>query len=73
MAILILLQGLCGFQLLCHLTTSGLSKDIQCHVLPCSFLCHQITTAEIRPQAKWVISLVIADGHLNLSQGFVWV
>ena len=27
----------------------------------------------IWPQVKWAVNLVIADGHFNLSQGFVWV
>ena len=25
------------------------------------------------PQLKWVVSLMTADGHVNLPQGFVWV
>ena len=28
--------------------------------------------SHIRPQVKWAVSLVIADGHFNLPQGFVW-
>ena len=34
---------------LCCLMTPGLSKDIQCHVWPYSFLCLQITRSDIRP------------------------
>ena len=29
----------------------------------------QITTAYIRPQVKWAVNSVIADGHFYLSQG----
>ena len=54
---------------------SSLSKDIQCHVWSYSFLRLQITIADIyvRPHIWWAIRLVIADGHLNLLQGLVWV
>ena len=37
------------------------------------FLDLQITRSDIRPQTKQAVSLVIAYGHLNLPQGFVWV
>ena len=38
------------------------------------FLCLQIIRSDIRPpQVTLVGNLEIADGHLNLSQGFVWV
>ena len=37
------------------------------------FLNLQITRSNIRPYIKWVVSLVIAYGHINLLQGFVWV
>ena len=37
------------------------------------FLNLQITRSDIRPHMKWVVSLVIAYGHFNLPQGFVWV
>ena len=50
---------------LCCLMTPGLNKNF--------FLCLQITTAEIRPQAKYSINLVIVDDHFNLPQRFVWV
>ena len=50
---------------LCCLMTPGLSRDIWWHVRPHSF-CLQITTPDIRPHAKWAVSLVVADGHLNL-------
>ena len=51
--------------LLCCLMTSDSRKGIRCHVWPyrCSFLCLQITRADIRPQLSWVVSLVITDGH----------
>ena len=52
--------------------TPGLSKDILCHVLTILFLNVQITGSDIRPHIKWVVSLVIAYGHFNLPQGFVW-
>ena len=38
-----------------------------------SFLCLQITKSDISSEVKWSVSLVIAYGHLNLSQRFVWV
>ena len=44
--------------------------------LPCMtirFLNLQITRSDIRSHVKWAVSLVIAYGHLNLPQGFVWV
>ena len=37
------------------------------------FLNLQITRSDIRPHIKWAVSLVIAYGHFNLPQGFVWV
>ena len=37
------------------------------------FLNLQISRSDIRPHIKWVVSLVIAYGHFNLSQGFVWI
>ena len=33
----------------------------------------QITKLEIKPQIKWAVSLVIADGHFNIPHGFVCV
>ena len=33
----------------------------------------QITRSDVRPHIKWDVSLVIAYGHFNLPQGFVWV
>ena len=33
------------------------------------FLCLQIARSDIRPQVKWAVSLVIADGHFNLLGG----
>ena len=44
------------------LMTAGLRKDIRCHAQPCSFLCLQIAMADIEPQVKWAVILVIADG-----------
>ena len=37
------------------------------------FLHLQITIADIRAHLKWAVNLVIAYGHFNLPQGFVWV
>ena len=37
------------------------------------FLNLQITRSDVKPHMKWVVSLVIAFGHFNLPQGFVWV
>ena len=53
--------------------TTGLSMATWCHALPYSFLCFQITKSDIRPHKKSAVSLVIADGHLNLPQEFVWI
>ena len=50
----------------------GFSKEIQCHVRSYSFLL-QITRADIRPQVKWTVSLLIANDLFNLPQGFEWV
>ena len=33
------------------------------------FLSLHITRADIRPQVKWIVNLVIADGRFNLPQG----
>ena len=33
----------------------------------------QITRSDIRPQAKWAVTLVIANGHISLPQGFMRV
>ena len=38
-----------------------------------AFLNLQITRSDIRSHIKLAVSLVIADGHFNLPQGFVWV
>ena len=54
---------------LCCLMTPGLSKDIRVHTFPNL----QFTRSDIRPHIKWAVSLVIAYGHFNLPQGFVWV
>ena len=37
------------------------------------FLNLEITRSDIMPHIKWAVSLVIAYGHFNLPQGFVWV
>ena len=58
------------------LMTPGLRKDVQCHVWPYSFPSLQITTADIRPNIKWTVNQVTADGHFNLFGslcGYVWV
>ena len=58
---------------LCCLMTPGLSKDIRCHVLRPYF--SKLANHQNRHQAthKWPASLVIAYGHFNFPQGFVWV
>ena len=33
----------------------------------------QITRLDVRPHIKLAVSLVIAHGHFNLPQGFVWI
>ena len=38
-----------------------------------TFLNLQIATSELRLHIKWVVSLVIAYGHFNFPNGFVWV
>ena len=61
---------------LCCLMTPGPCKNIWCHVWPYSFLCLQIIRSDIRPHAKWAVSLMIADDHLIFLRGFcvyVWV
>ena len=52
--------------------TPGLSKDIDV-MYDHTFLNLQITRSDIRLHIKWAVSLVIAYGHFNLPQGFVWV
>ena len=37
------------------------------------FLNLLIARSDIRPHTKWAVRLVIAYGHFNLPQGFVWV
>ena len=37
------------------------------------FLNLQVTRSDMRPHIKWAVSLVIAYGHFNLPQGFVWL
>ena len=46
------------------------------HVVSCMtilILSLQITRADIKPQVKWAVNLVIVDGHFNLPQGFVCI
>ena len=33
----------------------------------------KITRADISPQVKWAVNLVIADGHFIIPEGFVWI
>ena len=63
---------------LCCFMTPHLIGDIWCQIWPCSFLCLQITRSDIRAHAKWAVSQVIADDHLNLPHimglcGCVWI
>ena len=37
------------------------------------FLNLQITRSDIALHIKWAVSPVIAYGHFNIPQGFVWV
>ena len=39
----------------------------------CTLCLQKINRTAIRPRANWAVSLVIADGHYNLPQGFVYV
>ena len=59
---------------LCCLMTPGLSKDNRCHVW--SYFFSKLANHQIRHQIwhkNWAVILVIAYGHFNLPQGFVWV
>ena len=61
--------GLIYITTLCCVMTPGLTKDIiRCHESP-SFFYLQITSADIRPQVKWVVNQVIAHGHFKFSSG----
>ena len=53
--------------------TSGLNKILYVKYDHTLFLCLQIAGSGIRPHVNWSFSLVIADGHLNFPQMFVWV
>ena len=57
------------------LMTSGLNKDIQCHVSPYSFPDSQITRSDIRPQVKLDVNLMTADGQFlhTILCGYGWV
>ena len=56
----------------CCLMTPGLSITFGVMFDHTFFLKSQITRSDIRPHIKWAVSLVIAYGHFNLPQGFVW-
>ena len=47
--------------------------DIRHHIRHHKSFNLQITRSDTRPHMKWAISLVNADGHSSLPQGFVWV
>ena len=34
------------------------------------YACWQISSTDIRPQIKWAVNLVIADGYITLPQWF---
>ena len=61
------IKGTCLF----NDTWSQKGHSVSCMTIP--FLTLQMTRADIRPHIQWAVSLVIADGHFNLPQGFVWV
>ena len=62
---------------LCCLMTSGLSKDIRCHVWPYFYKQVQISRSDIRPHIKWAVSLVIlhmvTSIFLQSLCGYIWV
>ena len=58
---------------LCCLMTPGLRKDIRCHVSPHVFLNLKSPDQTLGHIIKLAVSLVIAYGHFNHPQGFVWV
>ena len=39
----------------------------------CFLQCLQIMKSDIRPEVKWTVDLVFADGGFNLPQWFVWM
>ena len=55
------------FWLLVSVRTSGVMYD------QTIFCVCKSSKSDTRPQAKWAVTMVIADGHFNLPQGFVWV
>ena len=57
---------------LCCLMTPGLSKGHSVSCMTVLFLNLHIIRSDIRPHIRSVVSLVIAYGHFNLPQGFVW-
>ena len=60
---------------LCCLMTSGLSKDIRCHVWPYFFI--NKCRSDIRPHIKWAVSLVILHMVTSIFLqglcGYIWV
>ena len=60
----------CGFVLF-NATWSLEGHSVSCMtILSLNF---QIARSDIRSNVKWAVGLVIAYGHFNLPQGFVWV
>ena len=52
-------------------TWSQCGHSVSCMTI--LFLNLPITRSDIRPHIKWAVSLMIAYGHFNFPQGFVWV
>ena len=57
---------------LCFLLPFGLSRTFGV-IYGYSYSVLEITWLDTRPQVKWVVCLVIADGYFSLTHGFVWV
>ena len=62
------------FEFFGYLMTLGLSKDIQCHVRPQSFLCLQITRSDWHQatHVKWAVRRMTADGQLIFLTDLCW-
>ena len=58
--------------LLSWLITPGLSKEFSVMYNHALFLCFQILKSDIRPEGKWTVSLMVANGHFSLPKVFVW-
>ena len=58
---------------LCCLMTPGLSKDIRCHAWPYFFFSTCKSPEQTSGYTNWAVRLMIAHGHFNLPEGFVWV